>query len=213
MQRDNAFELVGEMGAPVRLALCKGLMLAVIRRRQMIDAGQERAEQFAVGDDTADRNATEADAVIAALAADQPRARALAAHIMISERDFERGVGRLRAGIAEEYAVEIGRRQSRNPARQFERFRMGELKRRRIIEFRRLRLDCGHDRVAVMPGIGAPEPRGAVEHGTAFRREIVHVLGARDQPRRALEPAVRRKRNPERFEVVGYGDGLYRWFG
>jgi hypothetical protein len=37
----------------------------------MVDAGQQRAEELAVVDDAADRNAAEADAVIAALAADQ----------------------------------------------------------------------------------------------------------------------------------------------
>jgi hypothetical protein len=61
--------------APFRLALGEGLMLAVIGRRQMIDAGQQRAEELAVVDHAADRNAAEADAVIAALAADQALAR------------------------------------------------------------------------------------------------------------------------------------------
>ena len=75
MQRDDAFELVGKMRAPFRLAAGEGLMLAAVGRRQMIDAGEQRAEEFAVVDDAADRNAAEADAVIAALAADQPGAR------------------------------------------------------------------------------------------------------------------------------------------
>ena len=47
----------------------------------MIDAGEQRAEEFPVIDDAADRNAAEADAVIAALAADQTGARAVAAHV------------------------------------------------------------------------------------------------------------------------------------
>ena len=62
---------------------------------------------------------------------------------------------------------------------------------RRVVEFLGLALDRGDDRIAVMAGIGAPQARGAVEHGAALGREIVHVLGARDQPRRALEGAVR----------------------
>ena len=146
VQRDDAFELVGEMPAPFRLALGKGLMLAAIGCRQMIDAGQQRAEEFAVVDNAADRNAAEADAVIAALAADQPRARALAADVVISERDLERGVDRFRARIAEEHAVEIARRQRRDPARQFEGFGVGEVERRRIVEFGRLPRDRGDDR-------------------------------------------------------------------
>ena len=97
MQRDKALELVGEVGAPFRLAFGEGLMLTAIRRRQMVDPGQERAEEFAVVDDAADGNAAEADAVIAALTADQARARALAAHIVVGERDLERGIDRLRA--------------------------------------------------------------------------------------------------------------------
>src|SRR5579863_9064664 len=54
-----------------------------------------------------------------------------------------------------------------------------------------------------MPSIAAPQPGGAVEHGTALGREIVHVLGARQEPRSALERAVRRERQPIGFEIVG----------
>ena len=70
MQRDQAFEIVGQMRAPVRLAFGEGLVLAVIGRRQMIDAGQQRAKMLAVGDNAADRNTAKTDAVIAALATD-----------------------------------------------------------------------------------------------------------------------------------------------
>ena len=80
----------------------------------MIDAGEQRAEELAVGDDAADRDAAEADAVIAALAADQARARALPRARVIGERDLQRGVDRFRAGIAEEHVVEIARRQRRD---------------------------------------------------------------------------------------------------
>ncbi len=73
MQRHDALERVGEMGAPFGLALGEGLMLAIVGRGQMVDAGEERAEVLAVVDHAADRNAAEADAVIAALAADEAR--------------------------------------------------------------------------------------------------------------------------------------------
>ncbi len=63
----------------------------------MVDAREERAEVLAVVDHAADRNAAEADAVIAALAADEARARALPAHVMIGERDLERRVAGLGA--------------------------------------------------------------------------------------------------------------------
>src|SRR3954452_6602635 len=151
MQRYDALEIVGEMRAPIRLAFGKSLLLAIVSVRQMVDSGQQRAEQFPVVDDAADRNAAEADAVIAALATDQPGARALAAHVMIGEGDLERGVDRLRAGVAEEHVVEIARREGSDAARQFESFRMRELEGRRVIQFGRLLLDRGDDRVAVVP--------------------------------------------------------------
>ena len=153
----------------------------------MIDAGEQRAELLAVGDDAADRDAAEADAVIAALAADQPHARGVAAHVVIGERDLERGIDRLRAGIAEEHMIEIAGRQRRDAARQLEGLRMAELEGRRVVEFGRLRLDRGDDRVAVVAGIGAPQPGGAVEQLAAVGRDVVHVLGAGDSRGRALK--------------------------
>ena len=126
MQRHNALERVGEMGAPFRLALGEGLMLAIVGRGQMVDAGRERTEVLAVVDHAADRNAAEADAVIAALAADQARARSLPAHIVIGERDLERRVAGLGAGIAVEHVIEIARRELGDARRQLEREGMGE---------------------------------------------------------------------------------------
>ena len=156
---DQPFEFVGQMRAPFRLALRERLMLAVIGVRQMIDARQHGAEGLAVVAKAADRHAAEADAVIAALAPDEARALRLAARIPVGERDLHRGVDRFRSGIAEEHMIEIGRRHRRDPARQLERFRIGVLEGRREIHFRGLRLDRGHDRLAVMPGIGAPQAR------------------------------------------------------
>src|SRR5262245_40998135 len=108
------------MRAPVRLALAEGLLLAAVGRRQVVDAGEQRAEEFAVVDDAADRDAAEADAVIAALAPDQAGARALAAHVVIGERDLERGVDRLRAGIAKEHLIQGAGGGRGHPARRAE---------------------------------------------------------------------------------------------
>src|SRR3982750_865064 len=109
------------MGAPARPPLAEGLLLAIISVRQMIDPGQQRTEEFAVGDDAADRNAAETDAVIAALAPDQAGARAFAADVVIGERNLERGVDCLRAGIAKEHVIEVAGRQRGHPARELER--------------------------------------------------------------------------------------------
>jgi hypothetical protein len=71
MQVDEILQRIGEMRAIFRLALGEGLLVAVIGRRQMVDARQQRAEDLAVADDAADGRAAEADAVIAAHPADQ----------------------------------------------------------------------------------------------------------------------------------------------
>src|SRR6267378_6463289 len=121
------------MGAVFRLALGEGLFFAVIGMGEVIDARQEGAEHLAVADDAAHRSTAEADAVIAALAADQPGAGALALDLMIGQRDLERGIGGLRSGIAEENMIEPGRREIGDAAREVEGLRNAELKRRCII--------------------------------------------------------------------------------
>ena len=45
VERHDAFEIVGEMRAPFRLAARKRLFGAVIGVRQVIDAGEQRAEE------------------------------------------------------------------------------------------------------------------------------------------------------------------------
>ena len=169
----------------------------------MVDAGQQRAEELAVVDHAADRNAAEADAVIAALAADQALARALPAHVVIGERDLERRVAGLGAGIAVEHVIEIARREIGQARRELERQRMGELEGRREIELRRLGLDRRHDRRPVVSRVAAPQARRAVEDLAPLRGEVMHVLGARDEPRLLLEGAIGRERQPERAQVVG----------
>ena len=88
MERDDPFQIVGQMRTPFGFALGKGLLGPVIGVRQMVDACQQGAEEFAVGDNAADRNAAEADPVIAALAADQAGFLALSLNVPVSERDF-----------------------------------------------------------------------------------------------------------------------------
>ena len=178
MQGDQALQIIGEMRAVFRLALAEGLLVAVIGVGQMIDAGQQRAEHLAVVDDAADRGAAEADAVIAALAADQAGARAFAADVVIGQRDLQRGVGGFRAGIAEEHVFEPGRRQFGDAARQFERLRMAELERRRVIQRLGLLADRRGNLAAAVAGIAAPHAGGGVDDLAAVGGEVMHVLGA-----------------------------------
>ena len=81
--------------------------------------------------------------MIAALAADQAGAGALAVDLVIGERDLERGVGRFRAGIAEEHVVEPGGRQIGDAAGELEGLRNAELERRRVIQRLGLLADRG----------------------------------------------------------------------
>jgi hypothetical protein len=145
--------------------------------------------------------------VIAALASDQTGARALAAQLLPGERNLQRGVHRLRAGVAEEHVIEVGRRQRGDAARKLERRRITELERRHIVDDRRLVLDRGRDRLAPVTGVGAPHAGRSVDQLAAVGCEVVHVLGAGEHARRLLEGAVRGERHPESGEIVRDGGG------
>ena len=93
----SALQVVGKLGAMLRQALAEGVAGDVDRVRQVIDAGQHGPEGAAVVHEAADRHASEARAVIGALASDEARAVAFAARAMIGKRDFQRRVDRLRA--------------------------------------------------------------------------------------------------------------------
>ena len=141
----------------------KAFFARQMRVRQVVDAGQQRAEHLAVGDDAADRDAAEIDAVIAALAADQAGARALALGAVVGERDLQRGVDRFRTGIGEEHMVQARRRDVDQPVGELEDDRMAHLEGRRVVELGRLLLDRLGDLRAAVAGIDAPQARGAVE--------------------------------------------------
>src|SRR6185437_2961939 len=123
---------------------------------QMIDAAEHRAEEFAVVGNAANRDAAEIDAVIAALAPDQPRARALADGALIRNCDLERGLDRFGAGVGVKYAVEIARKQRGNARGQLERLGVPHLEGGRVIHFRRLSLDRADDLGVAVPRVAAP---------------------------------------------------------
>ena len=88
MQRDDLFQIIGKLRPMLRHALGKGVALKVMRVAHVIDSGQQRAEKFAVVRNAADRDAAEIDAMIAALAADQPRLGSFATRPLISDGDL-----------------------------------------------------------------------------------------------------------------------------
>ncbi len=158
---------VGELAAMLGLAAGEGVLAGLVGVRHVVDAGQQRAEHLAVGDDAADRDAAEVDAVIAALAADQAEARAVAVHAVIGERDLEGGVDRFRSGVGVEHVVHAFGRDVDQAVGQLEGLGMAELEGRRIVELAGLLADRLGDLRAAVAGIDAPEAGRAVEHLTA----------------------------------------------
>src|SRR3569833_2771841 len=100
----------------------------------MIAACHQRAVLLVVGDDAADGVSAEADAGIAARAADHADAAALPAGIVIGERHLQRGVDGFRAGVTEKDVVEIGRSERGDAAGKLERLRMRKLEGRRVVD-------------------------------------------------------------------------------
>ena len=105
VQGDQPLQVVGQLRAVLRLAAGEGVPRQVVGVAQVVGARQGQ-EGAAVVDQAAHRDAAEADPVIALLAADQPGALALAAGAVVGERDLQRRVHRLRAGVGEEDPVE-----------------------------------------------------------------------------------------------------------
>ena len=130
VQRDDALlQLVGELGARGRLAARKCAARRIVRVAQVIHSRNHHAVGLAVGGHATDGNAGEVDAVIAALASDEARARALALQAVVGERDFQRRVHSLGAGIDEEHLLHALGREPGDAARDFERQRMAERER------------------------------------------------------------------------------------
>ncbi len=211
VQIDQPLQFIGEMRAIFRLALAEGLLFPVVGRRDVIDAGQQRSVQLAVIDDASHRSSAKTDAVIAALAADQPGAAALALDLVKSQRDLERGVGGLRAGIAEEDVIEPGGREIGDAARKLKGLWNAELEWRGIIQRLGHLADRGGNLAAAVAGVAAPHARRGVDDLAAIDGKIMHVLGAGEQSRRLLEGPVGGERHPMRREVVGHVDGGGEW--
>ncbi len=171
----------------------------------MIDAGDQRAEDLAIGDHAADGGAAETGAMIAALAADEALARTFAADIVIAERDLQRGIDRFRAGVGEEHMVEIAGRHGGDARGERKGFRMAELKGRREIEFGRLLLESRRRSARGYGRHWRTRGRPCRREWRGPRRVIMHVLGASDHARALLESPIRRERHPIGVEIVRAG--------
>jgi hypothetical protein len=137
-----------------------------------------------------ERGAAEAAAMIAPLAGDEPRARALSGKLVIGERNLERGIDRLGARVAEEDAVEIARRKLGQARGQRKGRGVRRLEGRGIVEPPRLTADRLNDRFPAMTGVAAPQPRHGIDQLAPVRGVVVHALGAIDEARTPLESTV-----------------------
>ena len=209
VQTDDAFQRVGELRAVLGLAL-RERILRQVRVRHVVDARQHGAEPFAVVDHAADRDTAEADAVIAALAPDEAGAGALAVGPVKGERDLERAVDGLGAGVAIEGVIEVARQHRGMARRQFEGLGMAHLERWRVVHLVELLGDRRLDLLAAMASVDAPKTRGSVDDLAPLRRPIVDTFRLGQHPRVLLELPVRRERHEEGFEIVGNRLGIGR---
>ena len=169
----------------------------------MIDTGKMGRKRAAVIHHAADRHAAKTDAVIAALAADQPRPGRLTCGAMIGQRDLQRGIDRFRPRIGEEDAIKPIRRDLGQPRRKIERQRMAHLERGREIEVHQLPLDGRRNLPAAVAGIDAPQPRRAIDHLATVDGRVMHAFRGGEQAGRRFELPVGRERHPERFKLQG----------
>jgi hypothetical protein len=203
---DEPAELVGEVRAPGRHPARERHLGRIVRMRQMVDAGKlRRGKHLAVGDHPADRDAAEADAVIAALAADEAGARGLALHAVVSERDLQRGVDRLGARVDEEHVIEPVRRHRGDAVGEPERARVTHLERRAVVDGLELALECRADARMRVTEAHAPKPVQTIEQSVALDRPVVRALRTCEQAMcgMPLEVAVVREGHPVRIEVGG----------
>ncbi|MCY1238942.1 hypothetical protein D9M72_517030 [compost metagenome] len=185
-----------------RFAAGKGVLRRQVRVRHVVDAGQKRAEHLAVGDDAADRDAAEVDAVIAALAADQAEARAVALGAVVGERDLQRRIDRFRTGVGIENMVHAFGRDIHQAICELEGLGVAELEGRRIVELARLLADRLGDLRATMARVDAPQTCRSVQNRPTVMGRVVHVLGADEQARFLLELPVGGERHPEGAQII-----------
>ena len=167
----------------------------------MRHVARQVAELPPVVGDAADRQAAEADPVIAARAADEHGALRRPGRAVIGKRDLQRRIHRFGTRIGEEHMVQIARQQRRNPRRQLELERMPHLERRRIVHAFRLALDRLDDLAPPVAGVDAPEPCRGVEDPPPVGGSVVHPFRRYEKPWRRLELPVRRERHPQCVEI------------
>ena len=147
-------------GCPRENAFFAGSCVA----RKVVDERQRlRGELPAIRLDAADGDAAESDAVVAARAADEANALRLSLRLPVRERDLQRGVDGLGAGVAEEDVIDVARQHRRQLLRELERQRMAHLEGRRVVHHAGLFANRRGDLLATVAGVHAPESGRSVQ--------------------------------------------------
>ncbi len=121
------------------------------------DVGQRRTVLAPVVDDAGQRDASEVDAMVGALARHEDIAPALAARLVVGERDLHCAVDRFGARVDEEDAVQVAGCQLGHARRQFELPGVAARERRDEVELAKLRGHGVGDFLAAVARIDAKE--------------------------------------------------------
>ena len=179
----------------------------------MIDTCQGRAKMLAIARNAANRDTAEADPVITAFASDKTCPQTVAAHPMVSQRNFQCGIDRFGAVITKKDPIQAFGCNGCQRARCFERLGMPHLEHRRKIHGCGLAPDCFDDFRMAVSGIDAPETGGTVENFPTVVRCVIHAGSRYQHARFRLELPIRREWHPEMFGVEGIGHVVTRPFG
>ena len=107
VQRHQSFQLLDQMGAPLRLTMTKGRMLQIVGMGQVVNAiNKICAKHFAIGANSAHRDTAKVDAMVTPLTADQPGTTGIATGTMVTESNFKGSVDGLGTGVGEEGVIE-----------------------------------------------------------------------------------------------------------
>ena len=163
MQRNEVFQRIGQMCAPLGLPTAERRMFDAQRVWQMIHARNDIGrEMFAVVTNPAHRNTAKAHTVVATFTPNEFRALRFAFRTMIGQCHFQRCVHRFGTRVGEKHFVHAFRCDLRQFGRGFKYLRMPHLKHRRVVQFLRRFTNRLNDRRAAMTGIHTPQSRRTV---------------------------------------------------
>ena len=201
VQGHQAFHVLGQVSPMRRLAHAEGIARQVVCVADVVHPGHRQPKGLAIAHQAAHRDAAEVDAVVTALAAQQPGACALATHAVVGQRHLQCGFHRFGAAVGKENLAHAGRRQLRHAFSQLKGLGVAHLEGRAEVHLCRLLLDGLHDAGTRVAGVDAPQAGDAVQDLAAMHIPVVHARSLGQQSRCLLELAVGCEGHPVRAHV------------